>query len=874
MGWEAIIYIGVALLAAGGAYYASTRIKPPDIKDNINPNKIDSFQFTTNSEGTCVPLIFGTVRIAGNLLWFGNLTTVRRESDHVFVGYDYYMDMWQALCIGRKNFNQDGGSIYYADMDILGLYSQDKKVEYEEGEEPWYAFNDGSSAYYPIEVGEYANKLNPVAHIFFKNYFIGQNVSSVPTLHYVIRSKLGVNTIDSSANTMLVLCYNDMASGANPAGVILYLLELAGAISKTDTDNEINYASFNDAAEYWIQKNYGLNIVLSQQENIEDILSRIFVHVDGTLYKDSNGQYTLKAFKETDRPVCEIDTEKFKKFVFRRRSWSDVYSDFRASYIDINKDFVERSVGVRNPAVSLLIGKNKQLKVDLTYFNSPSIAMRRLWEIMKKESYPEATIECELPSSYSNLEVGSVVYITNSDYGISQAKFRIMEKTVENVESNSVNLLLTQMLDDYFDIEYISGDDSLWQEENNLPVPAISQRVFEIPFAPDGFTNSNPKFLLLVARSGSETSYDVYISQVSDGYEYKAERSVFSQKGVLDSDYPITTSIDDEIGITFSIFYREDPIFSTITRDKLFSAKRVVIIDNEIMSFQNVTYVGDNSIRLTGVIRGKYNTAIENHVAGSDVWLSTINENSVINVPDLSNFNVKIVPRIGNFVANIASCEAINVTSNNLVQTPYPVAQIKAVRSGSSISITIHTTTKFINGAGMLAPEMLSDSYPFQLDGDLEWYTSISTTPQYTYDSTISYTQSGEHTFYIKQRYNGYSSSISELIIGASDGTYIGPNILSSGLETIKYGAHGWTEIMDRNARLLNDTLLKASNLLDVDINSLSNNDVLYWNTSKWSNKQIVNVTTTTTIDDSLVVVTGDQADSGADWDFGAIIRS
>ena len=71
-------------------------------------------------------------------------------------------------------------------------------------------------------------------------------------------------------------------------------------------------------------------------------------------------------------------------------------------------------------------------------------------------------------------------------------------------------------------------------------------------------------------------------------------------------------------------------------------------------------------------------------------------------------------------------------------------------------------------------------------------------------------------------------------------------------LEKLTHSCQGWNEILERNARLLNDTLLKVSGLLDVNLTSLTNGDVLAWNTSqsKWINKPkgaVVLTTTSTT---------------------------
>ena len=55
---------------------------------------------------------------------------------------------------------------------------------------------------------------------------------------------------------------------------------------------------------------------------------------------------------------------------------------------------------------------------------------------------------------------------------------------------------------------------------------------------------------------------------------------------------------------------------------------------------------------------------------------------------------------------------------------------------------------------------------------------------------------------------------------------------LSSGLEYILFSGQSWTGVYNANFQLLEDTLLYLQNLLDVDVTSLADQDVLQWSTA------------------------------------------
>jgi len=73
-----------------------------------------------------------------------------------------------------------------------------------------------------------------------------------------------------------------------------------------------------------------------------------------------------------------------------------------------------------------------------------------------------------------------------------------------------------------------------------------------------------------------------------------------------------------------------------------------------------------------------------------------------------------------------------------------------------------------------------------------------------------------------------------------------------TGLRTCEIGDDSWAADDRYNWQRLNDTLLKLSALLDVDVSGIGDDEVLSWNsaTSKWEPRAIpyaANSTTTTT---------------------------
>ena len=200
---------------------------------DMAPANLDAFKLTTAEEGTVIPRVFGTVRLPGNLLYYGGLTSVPeyeetrtggkggKKKQKVLQGYHYYMDVWQGIGMGP--------------LELVGAYQDDRLLTEEDGaiscaEQRW---NNGTETFYPQQAGIYASRLPGVAHLWLRQFSLGFNVSMLPTLHYVVRF-CGNIPLEHAL----------LPNGVNPAGIILQLLLDAGAsYSRKATSSKVPFPS-------------------------------------------------------------------------------------------------------------------------------------------------------------------------------------------------------------------------------------------------------------------------------------------------------------------------------------------------------------------------------------------------------------------------------------------------------------------------------------------------------------------------------------------------------------------------------------------------------------------------------------------------------
>ncbi|MFR3457210.1 MAG: phage tail protein [Bilophila wadsworthia] len=607
--------MGVGLIIAAvtiGATVATTLFAkgPRSTKGaDMAPANLDAFRLTTAEEGTVIPRVFGTVRLPGNLLYYGNLssepeyeeTTVggkggKKKKQKVLQGYHYRMDVWQGIGMGP--------------LELVGVYQDDRLLTEQGGaiscaEQVW---NNGTGAFYPAQAGPYASRLPGVSHIWLRQFYLGFNVSMMPTLHYVVRF-CGDIPLEHAI----------LSNGVNPAAIILQLLLDAGA-----SWSSIDKPSFSAAASFWAQKGYGLNIVFSRQKPVRDHIMQVLGAVGGWLIERADGTLSLRAPDPDVAPSATLGEGDFLEgsFSFKRAAWDTTWNDLSGKFTDAAQDYSERAVTANNAASIQLLGLRRKKSVDLTAFTDRSAAQRRIEELRDVESYPAASFSFDVSRDYAHIEQGQILEITHPRFGLSGVRVRVLEVVRGNLSENRISIQARQV------VERLSGTfvppgetlpDPMapptvvyppvtgippWSAPDLSPVPLRHARLFELPRNPE--TGSEPVVLVLAARELlSEEGVLVERSATNADYSPVGLLSApWAQYGTLAEAYPASTlAVDDTQGLLYRP-YKEDPAFGPVSRTDLFGARRMALVGDELMLFQTVVLEGSETTRLSGVVRG------------------------------------------------------------------------------------------------------------------------------------------------------------------------------------------------------------------------------------------------------------------------------
>lgn len=719
--------------------------------DNLSPQSLDGFNITQAREGSAIPLTYGTRRVTGNIIYYGGFKSVPIKTEapggkgggggEVVSGFKNFLDIWQSVGIGK--------------LELVKIFVENKEVDLDDIEATSIDTNDGTQANFPTEPGADANAIKGVAHIFFKQLFLGENSQNAPTIHYVVKRILTTG-----------IPHENMEDGSNnPAAIVYDLIVSAGWPT-----NRINLQSFYDAAEFWNDKGYGLNLEFNQQDEVGEMINKVLSFIDGTVFIDQQGKISIKAFDPNESAVATLTTEDFDDFSIRRVSEDQLPNDFKATYIDEEQEFTQRTVVTQNQALINKVANIKNKSIDFTGFKSLETASKRLIELMKVSTYPAAEIDFTTASLAQSVRVpGEIIEVSNTDLGITNASFRITAIDNANINKNNVRIKATQVVETLFDDNFfvVGGTQ---QQRPDLSLQAFENiRVFELPYNKQ--TEFEPAFLLLVQRRLQiETGYSLLFSSESDqDFTFFNNFSNFSLRGTLTQEYPLTKSIDETVSIFFecTLF---DPEFTPISEKQLYQLTRFAIIGNEIIAFRDIEALGENQYKLTGNIRGVLGTAPSVHNAESEVWLTNIGDN-VLQGINLEEFYLKMLPIFQSTVFPPDTVTAVEVNTTNKAKQPRNPARLEATRTGSTVNIQIYPNSPDIDGNGQGIPANSAPGiapYPFTGDFIFEY----NSTQEIINSDQHVVTLAGDFDLTVKSRRFGLESTGLTLAIGSVNDKY------------------------------------------------------------------------------------------------------
>lgn len=577
-------------------------------------NKISEFTVNTAEYGAVVPEIIGTVRTAGNVIYYDDFTAHEHRETHkagkggrskqVSITYTYTVAVILGLCEGPISGIGKvwiGKNVHNYPADDIQLTLFDGK----ENQQPW-AYTQG----------KHPDKALPYPGLAYMAGVIDLGDSgSMPSYNFEVKGRL-LETGDGI--------------DVNPADYIRYVLDKIGK-----KDMQIigldNYRKYCKEADLLISSPPDED-AKAAREVVNEIAKLTNAYVFWSNDK-------LKIVPLADRPVgswapdktgiIDLTADDFLPqsggalVTYKRKDSSAIYNQFPVEFINRANGYEKESVSYEFTEDIKNYGVRAASVTNAHYVYTKERAVKIAEQLARNNKYERTQYTFKLDWSLCRLEVGDLVRLTDENSGIYE-QVAVINGITEGTDGCLTVTAISRAPGDYPAAKYnVHANDRPYIDYNKTApdtVPVIFQSPADL--TADGLE-------LWIAAKGKADGWGgctVYVSDDNTNYRTVGQIAGSARCGKLMQ--PLSPIPNHPSGNQVLVTCN-DQLLSGTPQDAQ-RKNTLCWIDGECMSYINATLQSNGAWLLSGLYRGQCNTAVRMHAKNTDFVRL---DNSVFKVP-------------------------------------------------------------------------------------------------------------------------------------------------------------------------------------------------------------------------------------------------
>lgn len=577
-------------------------------------NKISEFTVNTAEYGAVVPEIIGTVRTAGNVIYYDDFTAHEHRETHkagkggkskqVSITYTYTVAVILGLCegpisgIGKVWIGKNVHN-YPADDIQLTLFDG------EENQQPW-AYTQG----------KHPDKALPYSGLAYMAGVIDLGDSgSMPSYNFEVKGRL-LETGDGI--------------DVNPADYIRYVLDKIGKKDMQIIGLE-NYRKYCKEADLLISSPPDED-AKAAREVVNEIAKLTNAYVFWSNDK-------LKIVPLADRPVgnwapdktgiTDLTADDFLPqsggalVTYKRKDSSAIYNQFPVEFINRANGYEKESVSYEFTEDIKNYGVRAASVTNAHYIYTKERAVKIAEQLARNNKYERTQYTFKLDWSLCRLEVGDLVRLTDENSGIFE-QVAVINGITEGTDGCLTVTAISRAPGDYPAAKYnVHANDRPYIDYNKTApdtVPVIFQPPADL--TADGLE-------LWIAAKGKADGWGgctVYVSDDNTNYRTVGQIAGSARCGKLTQ--PLSPMPNHPSGNQVMVTCN-DQLLSGTAQDA--ERKNTLCwVDGECMSYINANLQSNGAWLLSGLYRGQCNTAVRTHAKDTDFVRL---DNSVFKVP-------------------------------------------------------------------------------------------------------------------------------------------------------------------------------------------------------------------------------------------------
>lgn len=577
-------------------------------------NKISEFTVNTAEYGAVVPEIIGTVRTAGNVIYYDDFTAHEHRETHkagkggrskqVSITYTYTVAVILGLCEGPISGIGKvwiGKNVHNYPADDIQLTLFDGK----ENQQPW-AYTQG----------KHPDKALPYPGLAYMAGVIDLGDSgSMPSYNFEVKGRL-LETGDGV--------------DVNPADYIRYVLDKIGK-------KDIQIIGLDNYRKYC--KEADLLISSPPDEDAKaarEVVNEIAKLTNAYVFWSND---KLKIVPLADRPVgswapdktgiTDLTADDFLPqsggalVTYKRKDSSAIYNQFPVEFINRANGYEKESVSYEFTEDIKNYGVRAASVTNAHYIYTKERAVKIAEQLARNNKYERTQYTFKLDWSLCRLEVGDLVRLTDENSGIFE-QVAVINGITEGTDGCLTVTAISRAPGDYPAAKYnVHANDRPYIDYNKT-APDTIPVIFQPPadLTADGLE-------LWIAAKGKEDGWGgctVYVSDDNTNYRTVGQIAGSARCGKLT--HPLSPMPNHLSGNQVMVTCN-DQLLSGTPQDA--ERKNTLCwIDGECMSYINATLQSNGAWLLSGLYRGQCNTAVRMHAKNTDFVRL---DNSVFKVP-------------------------------------------------------------------------------------------------------------------------------------------------------------------------------------------------------------------------------------------------
>lgn len=573
--------------------------------------RILSLQVQQSSQGLTLPVVYGRARVAGNLIWYGDFTTIETKTTtrqggkggggvkQEDISYTYEAAVMMALCEGEI---QGVGRIW-RDKEKFESLSQ-LRLNLARGGDEQPTWTHLQQPKHQAQAINYSG----TAYIYSPNYELTKS-AQIYQHNFEVIGKMGYSSSIPDANPSEII--RDMLTNQNYG---------CGFPAENLGDTDV-YGVYCRAAGIFLSPVYSEQT--EAQQNISELLEQTnsaAVFSQGRLKIVPYGDVMLSGngavYVPNLTPVYDLTDDDFivsgaqDPLRVERKTNADAYNQIQVEYLDRANDYNIAVAEVKDQANIEQYGLRPKDAVKMHGICDAKVANHVAQLLLQRALYVRNEYEFKLGWKYCLLEPMDLVTLTDEGLGLNKTPVRIIE--IEEDEEG----VLTVKAEDFpmgaatataYPTQPSLGYSA---DYNKSPGNAHAPVVFEAPLQ---LTGGEPQIWLATAGGDMWGGAEVWISTDGDSYTRIGATNKKARFGSLSA--PLASGAVFDRANTLNVEISAGQMTGGTEQDSR-DLLTLCYVDGEFLAYETAELKGVGRYTLGNLTRGAYGSTIDAHAAG------------------------------------------------------------------------------------------------------------------------------------------------------------------------------------------------------------------------------------------------------------------